>query len=189
MLNLFVLAIAVGIGALGFIILNPRYLYKSTVKNVTPLMQKRYAKHPDGQVSTIDYDYVNHNGKHMWMFNEWDEEIHAEVPGDIIIQSGAEYGNAFFIFRFNRDGTEQEWDEPLYRDYFLWMKEKVKHRQQRFLHKLSLEDFDKFASSVRGERDSRKLDKKYVAALVAKREGVPSQPEVGVEEKKKEEKK
>lgn len=163
-------AVAIAASAAIFLIFNQRFLYKQTVRNYTPFMQKRFARHPDGQISTIAYDYPNHNDKHMWKFNEWSEEIHAEKIIDIIEQPGAEYGNGFFIFRCNRDGTEEEWNEPAYASYFAKQKKLAKLKNQAFFEKISIDDFDRFIADMEAADKSRKLDDKFMEAQIKKLE-------------------
>lgn len=152
MVNVLLWAVVVIIGAMAFLVLNQKYLYKNTIKNHTPMMTKRFVQHPNGEVSTIDYYYTNDNQKLMWKFNEWEQEIHAEFMKDIIIQAGAWDGTAYFIFRYNRNGSETPYpagDDA--RRYFAYFDETKKDLQMKNLERLAKRDLDKVVSDSMDE--------------------------------------
>lgn len=194
MVDFIAIGIAFGVGVLAFIIQNPRYLYKSTNRNYTPFMQKRFALHPDGQVSSIEYDYPNENKKRLWKFHEWEQEIPAEVPEDIIVQPGAEYGNAFYVFRYCRNGAEVEWADPAYREYFSKMAalrcgfegQKKGRLQQVDLERMSRQGYKKMVSDGFDEdyvESQYSLDKKMMEFLLKKKgKGFGGLPLAGGEE-------
>jgi hypothetical protein len=160
----------------------PKLQYRSTSKRSTPLLVTRWAKHPNGERSTIDYFDTDHNGKQVVKFHQWPHAIVAEDEIDIFKEKGAEDGKGDYVFRFNRDGSEGEWENPFYQDYFARKKRRAKSDYQKFLQKIEFEDYDKYASDVKGAHESDNLDKKFSEVLIKK---LDPKPEV-VEEKKEE---
>ena len=152
MVNVLVWVLVGLVGLTVFLYFNQKYLYKNTIKNHTPMMTKRFAKHPNGEISTIDYYYTNDNQKLLWKFHEWEQEIHAEFTEDIIVQPGAWDGNAFFIFRFNRNGSEISYpagDDA--RRYFAYFDENKKDLQIKNMERLAKRDLDKVVSDSMDE--------------------------------------
>jgi len=171
-MNPFVWVIVAAVLGLVFVLFFPQYLHRNTDKNRPGFGAKWFARHPDGQVSTVEHYYTNENGKLMWKFSEWPQEVRAEFDEDVIVEKGAWQGNAALIFRYNRNGSEIPWENPWSKKHFEEKKVERKARRNRFLERLKLEDYDKFSSSIKGAHESKRLSKKYVDTLISKQEKV-----------------
>jgi len=183
MANFFVwvaVAIVLIIAAIAF---NPWVLHKKGNKRKSPMTVNWRARHPDGQVSTIDYFETDLNGKNLCKFSEADFPVHAEFGEDIIEEAGCWVGEGFFIFRCNRNGKQTGWVNPEYNEYFYRQSKFKKIREQKFLQQFELDNYDKFSSSIRGAHESKAMDKEFVKSLIDKPDIV--QTEKNSEEPKK----
>jgi len=117
--NYLLLALAAVVGVALVLLFNQHLLHRKSLKIKPPMTAKWLARHPDGQISSIDFYYTNENGKKMWKFSESDIEVSSEFWQDIIVEDGAWMGNGFFVFRKNRSGSVTPWQDPMYHDYFM----------------------------------------------------------------------
>lgn len=83
-------------------------------------------KHPNGDVSTIEKRKRNENNIMIWKLRGYNQPIPAEPGFDVFTEDGAEAGqpSSFFFFRFNPDGSEQEYSNPSMKQYFSIMDKK-----------------------------------------------------------------